>query len=49
MLALNLLFVAGPLIEKYVESGIMFEESSETHQHLVSPAVLIGRLGSDGW
>ena len=49
MLVLNLLYVAGPLIEKYLESGIMFEESTVSHQNLLSPAVLIGRLGSDGW
>ena len=49
MLVLNLLYVAGPLIKKYLESGIMFEESTVTQHNLVSPAVLIGRLGSDGW
>jgi len=51
MLILNILYVARPTIEKYLEKGIMIEVSTVSPEYVVAPAVTFikrGFLQSDG-
>ena len=47
MLGINILFVAIPSIEKFLDQGIMIEVSTEKPEKLVHPAVSFGRIGPD--
>ena len=49
MLVLNIYNVAWPLTAKYLSFGIMIEVSTVTPDTLMTPAVSIGRIRSDGW
>ena len=39
MLVINILYVAQPTIEKYLEKGIMIEVSTISPEYVVAPAV----------
>ena len=51
MLVINVLYVARPTIEKYLEKGIMIEVSTISPEYVVAPAVTFikrGLLQSNG-
>ena len=51
MLLVNILYVARPTIEKYLEKGIMIEVSTISPEYVVAPAVTFikrGLLQSNG-
>ena len=51
MLVINVLYVARPTIEKFLEKGIMIEVSTISPEYVVAPAVTFikrGLLQSDG-
>ena len=51
MLVINVLYVAQPTIEKFLEKGIMIEVSTISPEYVVAPAVTFirrGLLQSDG-
>ena len=43
MLVINVLYVARPTIEKYLEKGIMIEVSTISPEYVVAPAVTFTR------
>ena len=51
MLVINVLYVAQPTIEKFLERGLMIEVSTVSPEYVVAPAVTFikrGFLQSDG-
>ena len=51
MLVINVLYVARPTIEKFLEKGIMIEVSTISPEYVVAPAVTFIKRGpfeSDG-